>query len=142
MNRLLRSTILSAALAATTLAALAPAEAHDRWHRHPNGGAVVAAGILGVAIGALAAGALSEPEPIYRPVYDQPIDEETPRSPLPRPRPVRPYNAQPIQYPGSVALEPWTPAWFSFCEDTYRTFDPGTGTFMGNDGQEHFCVAN
>lgn len=134
MNRFFKTTIVSAVLAATTLTALVPAEAHHRW-RHYDGRGVVAAGILGVAIGALAAGALAEPEPIYRPVYD-----ETPRDPMPRPRPTRPYAAQPIYY--GAALEPWSPEWFRYCEDKYQTFDPGTGTFVGYDGQEHFCVAN
>ena len=50
----------------------------------------LAAGILGLAVGAIAAGALSDPDP-YRPVYDEPIY----RDPQPRPRPHRPYYAEP-----------------------------------------------
>jgi len=143
MNRILKSTILSAALAATTLTALAPAEARDRWrhhhYHHNNGGDLVAAGVLGLAVGAIAAGALAEPP--YRPVYDEPI-YETPRDPLPRPRPQRPYHAEPIYYEDGGGLEPWSPEWFRYCGDTYRSFNPDTGTFMGYDGLEHFCVAN
>ena len=26
-----------------------------------------------------------------------------------------------------------------YCSAKYRSFDPGTGTFMGNDGQRHYC---
>lgn len=146
MNRILKTTVLSVALAATALTAVAPAQAHDRWHRHgrhDGGGEIIAAGILGLAVGAIAAGALND-EPQYRPrpVYQEPI-YETPRDPMPRPRPVRPYYAEPsvITY-DSGGLEPWSRGWFDYCSETYRSFNPDTGTFVGFDGQEHFCVAN
>jgi hypothetical protein len=138
MNRLFKSTILTAALAAMTLTTLAPADAHDRWHHyhHSDGGAIVAAGVLGLAVGAIAAGAFDDPP--YRPVYDEPIYRPVyNRAPLPRPRPVRPYA---VEYQAS--LQPWSPEWYRYCGDTYRSFDPATGTYMGYDGQEHFCVAN
>ena len=142
MNRLFKMTILSAAVAATTLTALVPADARDRWHhgyRHSDSGDLVAAGILGLAVGAIAAGALSDPVP-YRPVYDEPIY----RDPQPRPRPHRPYYAEPsvAYYQGQSGLEPWSPEWFRYCSDRYRSFDPDTGTFTGHDGLAHFCVAN
>ena len=38
-------------------------------------------------------------------------------------------------------FEPWSPEWYRFCEDSYRSFNPRTGTFRGYDGREHFCVA-
>lgn len=146
MNRILKTTVLSLALAATALTAVAPAQAHDRWHRHGHdgGGEIIAAGILGLAVGAIAAGALNDDEPQYRPrpVYDEPI-YETPRDPMPRPRPVRPYYAEPsvVTY-DTGGLEPWSREWFDYCSDTYRSFNPDTGTYVGFDGQEHFCVAN
>ena len=37
------------------------------------------------------------------------------------------------------ALEPWSREWFRYCESRYRSFDPGSGTFVGYDGREHFC---
>ncbi len=132
MNRIFKITVLSAAVAATVLTALVPAEAGRRWRHHDDGGAIVAAGVVGLALGAIAAGALNEPEPVYRPIYDG-------RQPVMRPRPVRPYIAEPVYYQG---LEPWSREWFRYCADRYRSFDPDTGTFVGNDGQEHFCVAN
>jgi hypothetical protein len=143
MNRFLKTTVLSAALAATTLGALAPAEAGDRWrHRHhDNGGEVLAAGVLGLAVGAIVGGALND-EPEYRPVYREPI-YESPRDPYVRPRPQRPYvDPALVEYDYSGGIEPWSPAWFRWCGDTYRSFDPDTGTYMGYDGEEHFCVAN
>ena len=68
MNRFLKTTILSAALAATTLTALVPADARDRWRHHHDrpDGDLLAAGMLGLAVGAIAVGALSDPVP-YRP---------------------------------------------------------------------------
>ena len=144
MNRFLKSIVLSAALAATTLTALAPAVAGDRWHHHrhhgSDGGELLAAGILGLAVGAIAVGALND-EPEYRPLYSEPI-YETPRDPMPRPRPVRPYYADPIYYEEPASLEPWSPEWFRYCGDTFQSFNPDTGTYTGYDGEQHFCIAN
>jgi hypothetical protein len=39
------------------------------------------------------------------------------------------------------ALEPWTPEWYRYCEDRYRSFNARTGTFTGYDGRRHFCTA-
>jgi hypothetical protein len=143
MNRLLKTTVLSAALAATALVAVAPAaNAGDRWrhgHHHSDGGDLLAAGLIGLAVGAIAAGALDD-EPQYRPVYGEPI-YETPRDPYARPRPQRPYvDPSLVEY--APILDPWSPEWYRWCGDTYRSFDPDTGTYMGYDGEEHFCVAN
>ena len=132
MNRFLNSTILSAALAATTLTALAPAKA-DGWHHHNNSGDVVAAGVLGLAVGALAAGALAPP---YRPVYGEPVYA----APPPPPPTFRRHYVDPAYY--RAGLEPWSPEWYRYCGDRYRSFDPNSGTFIGYDGREHFCVAN
>jgi len=137
MNRLFKTAILSVAVAATTLATLPAANAGDRhWrrgdrhyhHYHSNGGDLAAAGILGLAAGALVVGLASQPEPVYANPYRRP-----------GPRPIR-------EYPETVyldgALEPWSPEWYDYCHDRYRSFDPRSGTFMGYDGREHFCVAN
>ena len=34
---------------------------------------------------------------------------------------------------------PWTEAWYAWCFDRYRSFDPRSGTFLGYDGRRHFC---
>src|SRR5262245_5732539 len=141
MNRLVKTAVLSAALAATTFAALAPADAHDHWHHgHGNGDAALAAGVLGLAVGAIAGSALAD-NPPYRPVYNEPIYEEPAyaRPVIVRPRPVRPYYTE---YRDVGGLQPWSPEWYRWCGDTYRSFDPDTGTFVGYDGEQHFCVAN
>jgi hypothetical protein len=146
MNRMLKTAILSAATAATTLAALPAAQAGDGWHRgghgyyrgsYYSGGDIAAAGIVGLAVGALVGGALSRPT-YYEPVYPR-------RYVAPRPAPDRgyvlegPVDRYPVAYGG---LEPWTPEWYGYCADRYRSFNPRTGTFTGYDGLNHFCVAN
>ena len=30
-------------------------------------------------------------------------------------------------------------AWLDYCFSRYKTFDPHSGTFMGNDGYRHYC---
>lgn len=34
---------------------------------------------------------------------------------------------------------PWSPAWYDYCFDRYRSFNPRTGYFKGYDGEYHFC---
>lgn len=136
MNRIFKTTILSAAIAATTLATL-PAANADEWrhHRHHNGDAL-AAGVLGLAAGALIVGALNNPQPTY---YDPGYDDYDGYA---RPAPVRRYYVQPRVVYADRYAEPWTREWYEYCSDRYRTFNSRSGTFTGNDGEQHFCTAN
>jgi hypothetical protein len=150
MNRFLKTTILSAAVAATTLATLPASYAGDGHFRHDrhrvvrnSDGDLVVAGILGLAAGAIVAGALAQPEPrgpVYRvPAYD-PYDDPDYYEPAPRRYEYAPEGAgYGTGYAYDGGLEPWSPSWFRYCEDRYRTFDPSTGTFTGYDGEQHFC---
>ena len=139
MNRIFKTAILGAALAATTLAAL-PAANADEWrhrhHGHHNGDAI-AAGVVGLAAGALIAGALSNPQPRYNSNYDYDDDYEYREV-----RPVRRYYAQPRVVYADRYAEPWTRDWYEYCSDRYRSFNARSGTFTGNDGEQHFCTAN
>lgn len=141
MNRIFKTAILSAAVVATTLATLPAASANDwRYHRHHRGhdrGDAVAAGVLGLAAGALIAGALSNPQPSYDPGYD-----DYDRYPRPRPAPVRRYYVEPRVAYNEGYAEPWTRGWYEYCSDRYRSFNSRTGTFTGYDGEQHFCTAN
>lgn len=135
--------VLSAAVAATTLAAV-PADAGDRWRdnrgyrsHHNSDGDVVAAGILGLALGALAVGAIASSRD--EPVVGNPLRH-------PRPRPHRDWETQ--DYPQVVvdddyepAFEPWSRGWYRYCQQRYRSFDAQTGTYVGYDGRERFCNA-
>lgn len=46
-----------------------------------------------------------------------------------------------ITYEESASLEPWSDSWISYCRTKYRSFNPKSGTFLGYDGDRHFCVA-
>lgn len=79
----------------------------DRYYyRRNNNGAAVAAGVAGVAAGALIAGAIAN-------------------------------QAQPVapQPPGVV-----DPQVAAYCARKYRSYDPGSGTFMANNGMRYVCT--
>ncbi len=142
MNRIFKTAVLSAAVAGTMLAALPAANADDWGHhrRHHNGDAI-AAGVLGLAAGALIGGALANDQP---PRYaDRYYDDGYyDRDVVVRPAPVRRYYAEPQVVYADRYAEPWTRGWYEYCSDRYRSFNSRTGTFTGNDGEQHFCSAN
>jgi hypothetical protein len=125
--RFMRS--IAAALALTIGAAslVGTAEAGYRHHHHHNGAGIAAAGIFGLAAGALIGSALSQPRyyDYYQPapVYVEP------------PPPVV-YQTAPVYY---ARPDPWSPEWYSYCSQRYRSFNPQTGYFLGYDGNYHFC---
>lgn len=43
---------------------------------------------------------------------------------------------------GASGYEPWSPGWYRYCAQRYRSFNAATGTFRGYDGRDHFCVVN
>lgn len=99
----------------------------DRDRRHNRNNAI-AAGVLGLAAGAIIAGALSQPQP--QPIYREPIYNAPPPPPAYYPQPVR------------ATFEPWSREWYNWCSQRYRSFNAQSGTYRGYDGQDHFCVAN
>lgn len=143
---------LASTLAAATLLAALPAEAGERWRsrdhhrrpvpveRHVDGGELLAAGLLGLAAGAIIASIASQPEPAWRePAWRHPQG-------YPRPSPDRTYfPPAPPHAPAPVraahGYEPWSEAWYAWCRDRYRSFDARTGTYTGYDGVRRFCVA-
>ncbi|ESY88780.1 BA14K family protein [Mesorhizobium australicum] len=146
MNRIFKTAVLSAAVVATTLGTFSAANADDwrRWHHHGHGhgnGDAVAAGVLGLAAGALIGGALANdrPPPDSDRYYDDGYYDREVRV---RPAPVRRYYAEPQVVYADRYAEPWTRGWYEYCSDRYRTFNSRTGTFTGSDGEQHFCTAN
>ena len=130
--------ILATAALATVIVPLTSASADswrgDRYYRHHhggyNGGDALAAGAIGLAAGALIGGALAQPaEPIYRD-YDDGYYR----------RPVRVYREVAPRYYGGA--QPWSPGWYRYCANRYRSFNPETGTFRGYDGRDYFCNVN
>ncbi|MER9949357.1 BA14K family protein [Mesorhizobium sp. M0047] len=143
MNRVFKIAALSAAVVATTLVTLPAANAGD-WrhhHGHHGNGDAIAAGVLGLAAGALIGGALAndQPPPYADRYYD---DGYYDRDVVVRPAPVRRYYAEPRVVYNEGYAEPWTRGWYEYCSDRYRTFNARTGTFTGSDGEQHFCTAN
>lgn len=148
MNRIFKTAVLSAAMAATMLVAL-PAANADEWrhHRHHGNGDAIAAGVLGLAAGALIGGALAndQPPPDANRYYGGDgyyNDGYYDRDVRIRPAPVRRYYAEPRVVYADRYAEPWTRDWYEYCSDRYRSFNSRTGTFTGNDGEQHFCTAN
>jgi len=41
--------------------------------------------------------------------------------------------------PAAGGFAAGTDGWLQYCSAKYRSFDPASGTFLGNDGQRHYC---
>lgn len=116
---------LALAVAATALPVISPAEAgHRGWGKHhhhhyssrrDNSGAAVAAGIIGLAAGAMIGSSMAQ--------------SRTYHAPPPR------YRAPRVNY----APAPWTADWYAYCASKYRSFDPRTGTYITYSGYERLC---
>lgn len=152
MNGLAKTILLSATTIALTLSSIGAASADDyRWRHHHGGDDALVGGAVGLATGLIVGSAIAssgpryvEPAPVYvepAPVYVEPEYEPVPvyRAPrrvyverdyYPDPPPVR-----------AAGLEPWSPQWQRYCAYRYRSFDPGSGTYVGYDGVRRFCTA-
>ena len=143
MNRFFKTAILSAAVAATTLATLPAANAGDRhWRRHHSRTIIREAtisrspGFSGLPPAPLRSASLRKPayrEPVYVDRYRRPY-REYPAA----------YDERDVVYADDYggSMEPWSPEWYEYCSNRYRSFSSRSGTFTGYDGQQHFCVAN
>ncbi len=152
MPKMFKTAVMSAAIAATGLAAI-PADAGPRrWHGdwpaatyRDRTGDVVAAGIFGLAVGAIIASAITHSD------QQATIDGNPYRHP--RPSPDRDYFGQdyfpsapqgaPQEAPladSRIAPQPWSSEWERWCFDHHRDFDPDTGTYTGANGNEYFCL--
>lgn len=84
---------------------------YRRWrdNDHDNG---VAAGIAGLATGAIIGGLLSQGGS---------------------------YGAPVTSAPPAGGYAPFSAGYVSYCSSKFRSFDARTGTFLGYDGRRHFC---
>ena len=78
-----------------------------------NGGAAVAAGVLGFATGAIVGSAATAPR--YAPGY---------------------YGGSARYYGGQSS---GSADWIAACQAKYRSFNPSTGMYLGYDGDYHRC---
>lgn len=144
-------TICLTAIAAIGLVAvsLAPAEAGGRHHGHyyrggNYWGGAAAAGVIGLATGAIIGSALSGPGYYAGPsYYDGPIYyDPPPYRYLPPPYPYRSgaYVGPPRYYqPPAYRPVQWSPEWIAYCARKYRSFDPRTGTYRTYSGRVRMC---
>jgi hypothetical protein len=148
MHRFTRTAILATAAVALASAPLASATAHEfhrdqhwRHHRHhDDAGVAIAAGVLGLAAGAIIGGALAtppQPQPYGPPPAYVPDPDYTPDYYPPAPKTNGPTV---ITVHDGGELAPWSPEWNRYCANRYPTFNPRTGTYRGYDGHDHFCV--
>ncbi|WP_299817471.1 BA14K family protein [uncultured Roseibium sp.] len=97
-------------------------QGHKKHGNNGNIGAAVAAGVIGLAAGAILLGATSQPS-------------------YAAPPPVNYYPSTP--YPGRVhgvvGYQPWSPAWYQYCSSKYRSFNSSTGTYTTYGGEQRFC---
>lgn len=41
--------------------------------------------------------------------------------------------------PSAGGYEAFTEGWYRYCDDKYQSFDPESGTYLGYDGERHYC---
>ena len=144
MNKFIKAAVLALATAATVIPTISSAQAED-WGRrnyrhggydrhHHNNGDAAALGALGLATGVIIGGALASQPRYQERVYVDPEPEYY------EPRPVY-RRARPVVVENYGGLEPWTPGWYRYCSQRYRSFDAQSGTFRGYDGRDYFCQA-
>ncbi|EJF78696.1 BA14K-like protein [Candidatus Bartonella washoeensis] len=110
---------------------------HHHIHEHHvnrnNSGDTLAAGIIGLAAGAILGNILKQPEQpqiVYQTVpQNRVVYQQIPQSQVI-------YEIQ-----SETTYQPWTTDWLNYCKQRYRSFNPKTGTFRGYDGLDHFCYA-
>ncbi|NVK34729.1 MAG: BA14K family protein [Rhodobacteraceae bacterium] len=98
-----------------------------RHRKNDNVGAALAAGIIGLAAGAIIVGATNQsrrPAPVYTP-------------PAPRHPQYGHYNNR--RHTAQLGFQPWSPAWYRHCSAKYRSFNPQTGTYTTYQGAVKFC---
>lgn len=84
----------------------------------------IAAGIIGLAAGAIIIGEAQKHKAKKYAVQ-------------PQPRGIKPTR---IHAGHDQDFQPWSPSWYRWCAQRYRSFNPRTGTYRGFDGYDHFCV--
>ena len=139
MKSILKTSVLSLAVAAMTLGAVSTASADHRYRHHRSNSDAVAAGVIGLAAGAIVGGLLSDSRRNDRVYIDPPRRAYRDYYPVEERRYYRP-RVQPTYY--RDAMEPWSREWYRYCSTRYRSFDARSGTFMGYDGRRHFCQPN
>lgn len=96
---------------------------HNHWggRGYWGGPGYWGAGLIGLGVGAAIGSALAAP------VYVGPPPAYAPPPPPPAYAPV------------AYGPPAWSPEWYTYCAERYRSFNARTGYFTGYDGLPHFC---
>jgi len=95
---------------------------HPGYARGQARGYGIGAGVAAVAAGALIGGAIASQNQGYYPAETYPVYSD----------PGYGYSdAAPVVYNNGDSV--------AYCEQTYRSYDPGSGTYLGYDGFRHPC---
>ena len=143
MMKFAQYALLSAILAMAPFATATSAAAGDRYyHQHRSDADALALGVIGLATGVIVGSALAnQPRSTGRVYIDPPpsvYDDEVYYAYDDFPPPPRSHRR--THNVRSHSVEPWTGAWYDYCSQRYRSFNPRTGTFIGFDGRTHFCT--
>jgi hypothetical protein len=123
----MKALAVAAMMGLGALSLSAPADAGHGWGGHGWGGGhwrggwgwggpgYWGAGLIGLGVGAAVGAALTAP------AYAGP--------------PPGPYA--PVA--GAYGPPAWSPEWYTYCAQRYRSFNARTGYFIGYDGQPYFC---
>ncbi|MGI9351021.1 MAG: BA14K family protein [Rhizobiaceae bacterium] len=140
---------------------------HKRKRKKHDNGDLIAAGIIGLAVGAIIASESSKNRNHHKPSYQYNEPYQGSNNGVynnggynggsyngggyngGQHIPLNDYDGRSytdtggpnvITYNDDYSLEPWTPGWQRWCQNRYRSFNARTGTFRGYDGRDHFCV--
>ena len=141
-----KSVALSVAIAAATLAAPTSASADTED--------VIAGAIVGIAGLVILDSIVNDRHhnrayaaPRYRHSYEPPVTVYEETTYYEEPEYVEEYYAPPprrreYRHERRVsygAPRPWSKAWYRYCANKYRSFDPGDGTFQPYEGGRRLC---
>jgi hypothetical protein len=115
---------------------------HGQHYRPPyvphteddDAAAAVAGAVIGLAIGAIIASEANRHD--HR--ANRYRSHATPPQPAPRQQSRASVGNQ-VARQSTIAPEPFTDAWYEYCADRYRSFDPATGTFQPYEGPRKLC---
>lgn len=99
---------------------------HDGYRRHRGNNDALAAGVLGLGVGALIGGALASDNRRSYDVNEGPVYREAPR-----------YRAAPVYRPVPVYRGGYNHV--DACFARYRSYDARSDTYVGYDGNAHRC---
>ena len=116
MRMNLKAAVAALAVVATTLVAVAPADAQWRGRHHHRGYSNGGAALGGLAAGAILGGIIASQQRPYYGSYG----------------PYGGYGAAPGYYGGGGDAD-------AYCFSRFKSYDPRSGTYLGYDGRRHPC---